>query len=225
MEAGKLKQRLVGAAVLVSVVVIVLSLTLQMPEESASGFEDDVIPPKAAGLSVKVLPLDIPQRVEPSMTAPESEPEPVSAAADSVTTTAPPSAGETAGPVAPEASAAGPTSPAVVDAPANEVPAATKAPVPEPPAPSAAKPAAGAPAAWVVQLGSFSSQENAFALRDKLRKRRYTAFVDDVPGPGKKRVYRVRVGPELLRSRADTLRVQLEKEFKLKGIVVAHEVN
>jgi DedD protein len=99
-----------------------------------------------------------------------------------------------------------------------------RAPV-APAPPPAAKPVAGAPTAWVVQLGSFSNRENAFALRDKLRKRRYTAFVDDVAGAGNKPIYRVRVGPELLRSRADTLRDQLEKEFRLKGIVVTHEVS
>lgn len=220
MESGKLKQRLVGVAVLVSVAVIVLPLVLQSPDDINLGFDNEVIPPKSAGLSVKVLPLNVPERV-----APEPIPEPV----------AEPAAAPAPAEVATAAPQAATVAPALAQPEIVPVPAAVEKPVPPPAAPArsapekpaspaAAKAVAGAPTAWVVQLGSFSSRENAFALRDKLRKHNYTAFVDDVAAPGNKRVYRVRVGPELLRSRADTLRSQLEKEFRLKGIVVTHEV-
>jgi len=64
-------------------------------------------------------------------------------------------------------------------APAGEAPAAapaapTASPEPSPvPAPAKAEPPVveSALSGWVVQVGSFSRQENAIALRDKLRAR------------------------------------------------------
>jgi len=73
--------------------------------------------------------------------------------------------------------------------------------------------------AWVVQLGSFSSEANANALNKKLRKAGYTAFVE----PLKQKsgvIYRVRVGPELLRSNALALQKKLKKTTNMDGIVV-----
>ncbi|MCI0400115.1 MAG: SPOR domain-containing protein [Gammaproteobacteria bacterium] len=75
--------------------------------------------------------------------------------------------------------------------------------------------------AWVVQLGSFSSEANAQALNEKLRKSGYASFVDAVNTDGKK-VFRVRVGPELVRSDAEALRENLGKTVKLEGIVVRY---
>ena len=75
--------------------------------------------------------------------------------------------------------------------------------------------------AWVVQLGSFSSQENADSLSEKLRNAGYPAFVEPVK-TGPDTVYRVRVGPELLRSDAQALQNKLDKEFQQKGIVLRY---
>ena len=79
--------------------------------------------------------------------------------------------------------------------------------------------------AWVVQVGSFSDSDNALALRNKLLKQKYAAFVDEVKGPGGEKIFRVRIGPELLRSRADVIRDDLEKHSRLRGIVVRHDVD
>jgi DedD protein len=51
--------------------------------------------------------------------------------------------------------------------------------------------------AWVVQLGSFSSQENASGLVKQLQKEGYPAFLEQLDS-GNGVVYRVRVGPEVL---------------------------
>jgi len=72
--------------------------------------------------------------------------------------------------------------------------------------------------AWVVQLGSFSNEQNALKLRDRLRAKGYTAFVEPVQGSGGKSL-RVRVGPELERAQAEAIRDKLQKELKIKGIV------
>ena len=95
----------------------------------------------------------------------------------------------------------------------------------EAPQPSDTSSAPGTPVAWVVQVGSFSDSDNALVLRDKLLKQKYAAFVDEVKGPGGEKIFRVRIGPELLRSRADMIRDELEKRSRLKGIVVRHNVD
>ncbi len=75
--------------------------------------------------------------------------------------------------------------------------------------------------AWIVQLGSFSSEENAQSLKEKLRKAGYPAFVEPLKKNGQSS-YRVRVGPEIKRSDADSLLKQLKDKMKLDGIVVAY---
>jgi DedD protein len=75
--------------------------------------------------------------------------------------------------------------------------------------------------AWVVQLGSFSSEENAKGLKDKLRKSGYPAFVEPVNRKSGI-AYRVRVGPEILRSDAEQLRQKLQETMQIKGIVIRY---
>ena len=75
--------------------------------------------------------------------------------------------------------------------------------------------------AWIVQVGSFTSASNAKALRNRLRKMGYATFVEAVKSKqGMK--YRVRVGPELTRALADKLQKQLVKKAKLKGVVQSY---
>lgn len=75
--------------------------------------------------------------------------------------------------------------------------------------------------AWVVQLGSFNAKENADLLNEKLRKAGYPAFVEPIK-LGSGIIYRVRVGPELLRSDADSLLDKLKTSMKLDGIVLQY---
>jgi DedD protein len=88
---------------------------------------------------------------------------------------------------------------------------------------AAAAPAApSARAAWVVRLGSFSSKDNAVALRNRVRTAGFDAFVDEVKVDGTT-MYRVHVGPEIDRARGDALRERLARELKLDGLVVGYE--
>ncbi len=75
--------------------------------------------------------------------------------------------------------------------------------------------------AWVVQLGSFNTKENADLLNERLRKAGYPAFVEPIKQEGGT-IYRVRVGPELLRSDADSLLDKLKTSMKLDGIVLRY---
>jgi DedD protein len=75
--------------------------------------------------------------------------------------------------------------------------------------------------AWVVQVGSFAQSDNALALRDKLRAKGFTAFVEKI-GTDSGTVYRVRIGPELKRESAEEQLQRLQREMKMKGIVLGH---
>ena len=77
------------------------------------------------------------------------------------------------------------------------------------------------PKAWVVQVGSFGNRNNALALQKKLRKHKFTAFVEFVRN-NKGGVYRVRVGPETKREKAENTLQAIEKKLGIKGVVVSH---
>ena len=74
---------------------------------------------------------------------------------------------------------------------------------------------------WAVQVGSFNKRSNALGLKDKLRKKKIHAFVERIM-KNNKVIYRVRVGPEITRKKAEALKMKLKKELKLSGLVVKH---
>lgn len=181
----RLRQRLVGAAVLAGLAVIFLPMLLNDTAVEEPRIETTNIPPKPAGeeFTSRVIPLDTqPAPVTPADTAP-----PAQAAEE------PPAAEGTESDVAATGTGAGPSEPA---------------------------PRTGV-TAWVVQLGSFASEQNAKDLERRLQKEGYSAFVEKLYlAEGSK--YRVRVGPELVRAKADVARDKLEKDLNLKGIVVRY---
>ncbi|WP_455211655.1 SPOR domain-containing protein [Kaarinaea lacus] len=74
---------------------------------------------------------------------------------------------------------------------------------------------------WVVQVGSFSQESNAEKLRDKLRKMGLASFV--VTGmSNNKKVYRVRVGPEIERAEAERIQAKIKEKTKLNGLVMKY---
>ena len=119
-------------------------------------------------------------------------------------------------------------------APAPERPVATAQPEPEPepePAPAPAQrqpepPATPAPAAaagvgFAVQLGSFSNEASAIALRDRARSQGLSAFVESVQGE-KGRVHRVQVGPVADRAAAEQLKAQVKARLQIDGLMHSH---
>ncbi len=76
--------------------------------------------------------------------------------------------------------------------------------------------------AWVVQVGAFGEKDKAVALKKKLLADKYPAFTEKLTS-GNKLVYRVKVGPELDREKAEKLRASIEKEHGLTGtMVISH---
>ena len=84
-----------------------------------------------------------------------------------------------------------------------------------------AKPGSRGLPAWVVQIGSFSQEDNARGLIKKLRAAGHAAFIEKLHRDGKT-IYRVRVGPELLRSDANELKNKLDKELKMDTMVLQY---
>lgn len=200
----RLKQRLVGAVVLAALAVIFVPMLLDGVQEGDFADGRTAIPPKTAeryaaesASSEPVAPLAIV----------EVQDEPASPASQSAGTAVP------SGVPQPVRDGATPPQPAAVKPP-------MAVPTPSPAqAPTRKEAGAGKGlSAWVVQVGSFNREDYALALRDELRAAGYTVFIERVRQPAGD-VFRVRVGPEIERARADALRARLEKEKKLQGIV------
>ena len=75
--------------------------------------------------------------------------------------------------------------------------------------------------AFALQVGTFKKNANAEKLRDKLRKAGYASFVVPVVEKNKK-IYKVRIGPELEKSPLLKINKKLKKAYKIDGYVVNH---
>jgi DedD protein len=73
--------------------------------------------------------------------------------------------------------------------------------------------------AWVVQLGTFGNKENALKLRDKARAQGYSTHTTELQRDGKT-LTRVFSGPFINREDADKVKALLDKKFAVKSIVV-----
>ncbi len=74
---------------------------------------------------------------------------------------------------------------------------------------------------WIIQVGSFKLEKNANEFRDKLRKNKFTAYVDSVTTAKHGTLYRLRVGPELDEKRALNTQKLLESRYKVKTLLVS----
>ncbi len=75
---------------------------------------------------------------------------------------------------------------------------------------------------WVVQVGTFSNNENAHRLRDKLKKHGFLVKLIDVKLKGEKAV-RVRVGPYRQKRVAEKAQTQIRQKVGLEGVVLAYK--
>jgi DedD protein len=221
MDQG-LKERLIGAAVLVALGVWLIPWLLdgrQEQVELASSSSSAVRLPAPDGpLPVRSQTLSL-DAAKSDVLASESHPD---AAAP---TTAPPAVAETSAAVAESAAPGAAPAPAQESVPAPKPATASKpaadhstaprvatATAPPPASKPVPKPAAQAPAAtaqaapahgdWAVQLGSFGAEDNAKKLAQKVNVYGYKPEVASSRTSGKA-LYRVRVGPYKSRAEAD----------------------
>lgn len=96
-------------------------------------------------------------------------------------------------------------------------------PPPSPPIPEPVPPR-GAPdgmSSWVVQVASLGTPEAAGALEAKLRTAGFSAFVEQAEVRGKL-YYRVRVGPELDRKKAERTAARLREQQKVETLIQSY---
>ena len=149
-----------------------------------------------------------------SVATPASTPAAATAASPVTTQALPP---EPAKPVqAPPAETARPVASAPTK-PAAESPA----PAPAPARPVEAPGPAAASVGFAVQLGAFSHAADANAMRDKLRAKGFSTFVEQVR-TDKGTLSRVRVGPVASRAEADQLKAQIAAKAGINGMVRPH---
>ncbi|MDX1297647.1 MAG: SPOR domain-containing protein [Pseudomonas sp.] len=188
-----LKQRMVGALVLLALAVIFLPMLLSREDESQRVQVDaPAMPVAPVAPEVELQPVVVPQ--------PQLLPdEPIGADAT-----------QSLEPV--DTPVVEPPAPPVVPAP----PVAAPKPAVVPPQVASSKLDVNSlPISWSVQLASLSSGDGAQKLQKTLRSQGYNAYIRTFDG-----MNRVFVGPLIERAEADRLRDQLNRQHKLNGFVV-----
>jgi DedD protein len=189
----QLKQRIVGAIVLVALGVIFIPMVLNHDDSTSgiSGSNNPEKPRELEQLATQTVPALPPTPAQPTETRQlvDKDTPPLPKATEQL-------AQETA------------TSPKSETTP----PAPTTETTTKPSEPAKTR-------GWVVQIASFTDRKKALQLRDRLRKAKYTSFVESVTGK-RGTLYRVRVGPVIKREEADSLQAKIAKQLKLKGALV-----
>lgn len=207
-----LKERIIGAIVLVAVVVLVVPVFLDGPPEDGDIVSERISLPGQESDGTRTVVLDR-DRSDP---VPEEQ-----APAPRQTTVAP-----AASPVQEEAAREDPEVSAPTQTAETRLPAADPAPAdPEPVADRSEEPAEqprtrSSTGMWAVQLGSFSNEANAERLAADLRQQGFAAFLSKLE-TGNGELHRVRVGPQRDREAAETMLARLERAGQ-KGQVVPH---
>jgi DedD protein len=192
MMERALKERIIGASVLVILVVLIVPVFLDGPSgETANVSETITLPGQedgGAGQKTVVLERDREQPV-PAARTEDREPEEKPAVDEKQIAVAKSTPAEQK-----------PTARVVADSTPQEEKSAT--------------------GMWAVQLGSFSNQENAERLAADLRKDGYAAFLSQLQTASGK-LHRVRIGPQKDRVSAESVAVKLSAKGH-KGQVVPH---
>lgn len=182
----RVRERLVGALVLVAIVVLLVPAVLKGPEHAPEGRAG----PENQSVVVELIESNSPAQDDVLVPEPPA-PQPATPTADPLR---PPAATQ---PVTEGDSAAA----------TRQAPAITSRTAEAPPAAGAAIETP----AWAIQLGAYSTREKADRQVANLRKIGYAAFVLEYRGSGKV-LYRVRVGPEQDRERAVAIAERLRKD-------------
>ncbi len=196
MMERTLKERIIGAIVLVTFVVLVVPVFLDGPPEGGATVSERVLLPGQAGQDTKTVVLNR-ERDEPIPAANREE------------------NANTPGNVA--VSKPQEEMPVPVKEPE---PARVEAqPVPEP-QPDLTSTAASTTGMWAVQMGSFSNRENAEKMAADLRKQGFAAFFSRLMTDSGQ-LQRVRIGPQKDRESAELMASRLSKIGR-EGQVVPH---
>jgi DedD protein len=210
----RVKERLIGASILVVLIVLVVPELLSGPKSVVPSATPAAIFPASAPEPTRNVTVDLATSKAPT----NSEVEPAEAA----------KGGEAAPTPAPSTDGSSSTAVSTSTAPTSTAPAST---APASTAPTSAAPTSAAPAtdaaatakpvetaapspistraAWAVQLGSFASRTNADNLSRQLKGQGFSVYVLS-GGSGASVRYRVRVGPLADRDSAERTAAKLK---------------
>ena len=199
-----LKERIIGAAVLVAVVVLIVPVFLDGPPGENEVVSTSVPLPGQSEQDRRTIVLDRDRK----------DPVPASTNNDSNEPTAEPG----------QVVAVKDDTPTVVAESPKQQTEARPAPAQTQPdkTPQIKEPATSISSTgmWAVQLGSFSDQQNAERLATELRKQGFAAFLSQLPTDSGQ-LHRVRIGPQKDRESAEAMAERLLKAGH-KGKVLPH---
>ena len=194
-----LKQRLVGALILLALGVVFWPIIFVEPGDQ-SAIEPNLIPPRPG---IDVAPIEPPDtaglRIAGDVAARlEQEQDPGLLQAPE-----PGAEAEPAAPVSPE--------------PAAGKPSRTRSEPPEQPLLDAD----GLPVAWILQVASVSSAAKANELRDRLLELDQKAYVKKVER-GERDLYRVYIGPKFEKARLQRVKAEIDGEFGVNSLITRY---
>ena len=210
----RVKERLTGAAVLIVAALVFVPMLIDDARKPAAIAETNIPAKPATEFDSRLVPLPDPDEIVPPAPAPEPEEMVV---ADL------PAAAVAQGP---EPQEPAPQEPALQAAPPVAESPAEPAPAPPAAGGASAEKAGGAASApakvvagWAVQTGVFAARANAEKMNAKLQTAGYPSYIEKIEREGRA-LYRVRVGPEVLRSEAVKLRAAVMEKLSLKDAMV-----
>ncbi|MBK8972799.1 MAG: SPOR domain-containing protein [Hahellaceae bacterium] len=233
-----IKQRVVGAIVLVALAIIFIPMVLEKPHQD-SRHQVLSIPP-----GPEVAPFKIERATPPTLNRSQSAPPPPTLEAPSSPAGAPsgeapaspaPSAvpgyrviekdGEASQRVAPSIVERPPVRAEPVQAePVNVVPAKVPETAPKPaPKPLSEPKAAPITSGWTIQIGTFKNRASAMAIRDELLADKTGGYVQDFRSSDGQTLTRVFAGPFLQREQADKVKSGIDKRYKVSSLVVQYQ--
>ncbi|MCF6752438.1 SPOR domain-containing protein [Pseudomonas stutzeri] len=185
-----LKQRMVGALVLIALAVIFVPMLFTREDDLRHVVVDAPAMPNTPPVAqIEIEPVEVPE--------PKSIPEGFEIVENDASAK----------------SAAVPSEP--TESPAVAEPEQVKAPAQTTPVPQPRVDADNLPVSWSIQLASLSNRASAEKLQKTLREQGYNAYIRAADG-----MNRVFVGPLIERDEANRLRDQLQRQQKLNGFVV-----
>lgn len=201
MMERALKERIIGAVILVSVAVLLVPVFLDGPPSEAEIVSQSVALPGQAAQKTQTIVLDR-DREEPVPSTQSSRPADQQSEA--------------------QAQESAPSPRPVAQTP---LPKPVEQPREEPPEQEQKKPepvetATSTTGMWAVQLGSFGNQQNAERLAAELRKQGFAAFLSKLMTSSGE-LHRVRVGPQKDRESAEAMAQRLQSAGH-KGQVIPH---
>jgi len=196
-----LKQRLVGALILVALGVVFWPIIFVEPGERSTVGQVRIPPPPV----IDTTPIESPGQ-EGLRASPEAEPEDSLEPAEVAATFDPGAADADTPPVAP------------APAPAPTPESRTRSEPPEKPALDSK----GVPLAWILQVATVSSAAKADELRDRLLATGEKAYVKKLV-TGEKVLYRVYVGPNFERAQLQKIQAGIDSRFGVHSLIVRYK--